>query len=330
MVSSKKLLSIKETAPNIVSVISGSIQRFAGSDDRIVVALSGGVDSVVLLHALTQTGFKHTLSAIHVNHGISANADKWADFCRSYCAGLQVRCECVTVTVGRNTADGLEGAARKARHQVFRRCPTDWIVLGHHRDDQAETLMFNLLRGCGLDGATAIRERNGRLLRPMLSLSRAEVLAYAEAHRLTWCDDESNLDCRHARNFLRHEIFPVLKRRFPTAGKNYAAAAARFAEARELLDDLACSDLSASKGQFPVRVDVLVALGEARARNAMRYLLNRSNVMIPSEAKLRETLRQLCEAAPDRHPSAWFGDHRLYRQNDAVYLDGPVLDCDKS
>ncbi len=180
--------------------------------------------------------------------------------------------------------------------------------------------MFNLLRGTGLAGAAAMRERNGRLLRPLLPVGRAEIESYARQHDLAWIEDESNLDTRHTRNFLRHKVIAVLTQRFPAAQANLAAATARFAEALDLLDALARADLG-SQDDFPLAVERLQTLDEPRARNALRHLLARHEVPIPSEARLREALRQMLTAGADRHPALVLGQHRLLRRRGRIYLE---------
>lgn len=277
------------------------------------------MDSVALLHGLAGLQ-KDGLSALHIHHGISPNADRWAIFCENYARQLGVPFTCTHVVVDCDSADGLEAAARRARHAALAQTGADWIILAHHRDDQAETLLFNLLRGAGMAGAAAMRERNGRLLRPFLSVGRDDVERYAVAHRLDWIEDESNADTRHSRNFLRHRVLAPLIQRFPAAAKNLAGAAARFAEAQDLLDDLARADLG-SVADFPIPVAALQSLDEPRARNVLRYLLNERGVQIPSEARLREGLRQMLSAAADRHPALQLGHHRLTRRRGLIYID---------
>jgi tRNA(Ile)-lysidine synthase len=296
---------------------------------HVVVALSGGIDSFSMLHALLLLGVgrkSYQLSALHVHHGLSPNADQWEGFCRDTCDRLGIPFASQRVTVDQTSKDGLEAAARRVRHAVLSAVDADWVMLGHHRDDQAETLLFNLLRGTGVNGAAAMRERNGRLLRPLLSVSRDDIESYAREHGLKWIDDESNADRRFTRNYLRQEVIPLLQERFPAAAKNISNAASRFAEAHDLLDDLACLDLGKDVGDFPVNLDVLRTLDEPRARNVLRYLLGRHNVQIPSEARLRESLRQMLEAAIDRHPAIVLGRHRLLRRRGWIYLE-PVEPC---
>jgi len=325
MASSRKYRATEETA--LGEAVSASLARHVMPGQRVVVALSGGVDSVVLLHVLADLRTdnrwgKHAyrLSALHVNHGLSPNADHWAVFCEALCASLNVPCECRCVDVDLESHDGLEGAARRARHAAFAQTVNaDWILLAHHRDDQAETLLFNLLRGSGLGGAGAMRERNGRLLRPLLKTTRSMIESYARKRHLEWVEDESNDDTRHARNFLRGCVIPEISRRFPAAGKNLAAAAARFAEAEELLDDLARIDLG-NAASFPVPVATVARLEDRNARNALRYMLKKNGVRIPSESRLREALRQMLAAGVDRHPEVKFGSHVLYRRRGLIHL----------
>jgi tRNA(Ile)-lysidine synthase len=164
-------------------------------------------------------------------------------------------------------------------------------------------------------------ERNGRLLRPLLPVSRKDIVEYANRHGLSWVDDESNADIRYSRNFLRHSILPALRQRFPAAESRLAFAAERFSEAANLLDELALMDLGTYAPEFPLPVELLAGLPEARARNVLRFLLNRSGVGIPSEGRLVEAVRQLVEATPDRHPVLRFGDARLIRRKGFVILE---------
>ncbi len=300
------------------------------SGQHVAVALSGGVDSVSLLHALVHLKSTGTcgcqVSAFHVHHGISPNADLWVEFCRDYSASLSTPFNSVRVTVERVSKDGLEAAARRARHAALAAVDADWIMLAHQRDDQAETLLFNLLRGTGLAGAAAMRECNGRLLRPMLSIGRSEIESYAHQHRLEWVEDEANVDIRFSRNFLRQKVFPELRSYFPAVPENLSKAAARFAEARDLLDDLARLDLGATVVDFPISIVEMRALSEARARNVLRYLLAQRHVPIPSEVRLREALRQVLDAAIDRHPSIVFGQYRILSRRGWIYLE-PAEGC---
>lgn len=298
--------------------VASCLDRHVRGDDRLVVGLSGGIDSVVLLHALKSS---RPVEALHVHHGLSADADRWTLFCGELCDSWAVPLHVVRVVVEQGSDDGLEGAARRARHEAFDEVVAEWLLLGHHRGDRAETLMFNLLRGAGVRGAGAMPERNGRLLRPLLPVGRVDIEAYAKTHELSWIDDHSNADTRFSRNFLRHTILPSLSRRFPAADQRLASAAARFAEAADLLDELAKVDLGSRAAEFPIEIECLVRLSEPRARNLLRYLLACHGVGIPSEERLREALRQFIEAGPDKHPALAFGGHVLRRRAGRIHLE---------
>lgn len=301
-------------------MLEACLERHVHGEARVCIGLSGGVDSVVLLDLLVQCLPPTRLSALHVHHGLSPRADAWERFCQELCRQRSVDFRCVRVEVERGSDDGLEGAARRARHAAFSSTGADWVMLAHHADDQAETLLFNLLRGTGLAGAAAMRERNGRLLRPLLGTSRSEIERHARERGLAWCEDESNADARFSRNFLRGQVFPLLNGRFPAAQRNLGLAAARFAEALDMLDDLARLDLGGTE-DFPVSIESLRSLEEARARNALRFLLARRGVGIPGESRLREGLRQLLDSGPDRHPEVILGNWRLRRWRGSVYLE---------
>ena len=299
------------------------LARHVRPGDRVVVGLSGGIDSVVLLHFLRSKlpNIGATLSAFHVHHGLSANADHWQNFCASLCQGWNLPFAAVCVTVRLDGGEGIEAAARRVRHAAFADAGGDWLVLAHQRGDQAETLLFNLVRGSGLLGAAAMQEcRDGRILRPLLDVSRQAIAAYAARHALEWIDDESNADSQYSRNFLRRQVLPPLLERFPGAERNLAGAARRFGEALALLDELADIDLAGRAAAFPVPARLFAGLSEARGRNLLRYLLAANGCRIPSAARLGEALRQIVGAAPDRHPRIDLGTHILHRCRGEVGL----------
>jgi tRNA(Ile)-lysidine synthase len=242
--------------------MASSRKRLSGSA-RLAVGLSGGLDSVVLLHKLREVP---RVSAIHVHHGLSPNADAWAAFCRRLCRRLGVPLRVKKAKVLKSGA-GLEAAARAARYAVFRKIPVEVIALAHNRDDQAETVLMNLLRGTGLRGASGMARESrfhGKiLLRPLLDTPRREIEAYARQHGLEWIEDESNADESLTRNFIRRRVGPLLERSYPRWKENLARAARHFA--RE----------------------------EARAEELLRKFLQTKGLRAPSEAKLVEMLKQL-------------------------------------
>lgn len=271
MASSRKRPSASE---RVLAAARGLLGGLELGGRRLAVGLSGGVDSVVLLHVLRALAPEHgyRLRAIHVHHGLSPNADAWSRFCAALCRRWSVPLAIRRVKVSR-AGRGLEAAAREARYAAYRRLRADAIALGHQLDDQAETVLLNLLRGAGLAGASGMpasgRLGGKRLLRPLLGVPREAIAAYATAHGLEWIEDESNFDEALARNYLRRRVAPLLARRFPRWRECLARAARHFASR------------------------------DADANRMLREFLARRGLRAPSEKKLAEMLRQLVNAGHD-------------------------------
>ena len=371
----------------------------AGSS--ILLGLSGGVDSVVLLHLLQQLSphYSWHLGALHVHHGISPKADSWAAFCADLCARYSVplQVEHVDITPLR-AAHGIEAAARKLRHAAFATQSCDFVALAHHADDQAETLLLQLLRGAGVRGVSAMpllanmsfphrRESSelfkldsrlrgsddagfihglpenictGSVVRPLLHCSRQEILDYAAANSLQWIEDESNADDNYPRNFLRHRVLPLLSEKFPAYRNTLARSAQHFAEASELLDDLARLDasdsfpspscgrgasarnslsakedakLSGARGEGDkFRLDVLrlQSLSQPRAKNLLRYFLHSLGAPMPQAVQLDDMLQQLCGAREDAAVCISYGGWQVHRYQGRVYALRALGEFDQS
>jgi tRNA(Ile)-lysidine synthase len=286
------------------------------------------MDSVALLSVLAglAAGMRFALRAVHVNHGISSNAGRWAEFCAALCARLAVPLEVAQVDIAPYRDLGLEGAARKARYEVFSRVDADFVVLAQHRDDQTETLLLRLLRGAGLRGLAAMRAwrpiagGSARLLRPLLEVARAEIEEFARARGLEWIEDESNADTARRRNFLRHRVLPAIEEQFPAARAAIARAAGHLAEAGELLDAMAQNDLRECGEGGAVDVPALLGLGEPRARNVLRYWCDIHGIEPLAAARLGELLRQLKESRVDARSALSAGTWRLLRYRDRLHL----------
>lgn len=289
------------------------------------MGFSGGLDSTVLLHAtsrlVSDAGLR--LSALHVHHGLSSNADAWADSCRKFCESLGIPITILQVDVPVRSGEGLEAAARRLRHKALSGHSARWILLAHHADDQAETVLHNLLRGTGVRGAAAMPELRDRILRPLLGLGRDVLAGYAKSHQLTWIDDESNADLRYTRNFLRQRVMPAIASRFPRAGEQLAAAAAHFGETEALLDDLAVLDLGTCRPEFPLPLALFRQLSDARARNLLRAMLGWHKVQPPDERRLKEFVRQLRTAGKDRHPRLDLFRYSLWGEAGSLNFKGP-------
>jgi len=297
---------------------------------RVVVGVSGGADSVALLHALAQVAprLSVTLSALHVHHGLSAHADDWARSCSEQCRALGVPLVQARVHVRRRSNRGLEGAAREARYAVFRQQQADAIALAHHADDQAETLLLQLLRGAGVRGLSAmpacrvLDPATGlRLVRPWLRLTRARIRHYAQTAGLSWIEDESNSDPAFDRSFLRLRILPELTVRFPGLVETLGRAAENLADAAQLLEDLAASDAQQVPAGDALPVSALTALSPARRRNLLRWFLERQRLPPPTRDQLEEALRQTLAARPDAQLRVKLGAVWLRRHRGNLYLE---------
>ncbi|MBC7785891.1 MAG: tRNA lysidine(34) synthetase TilS [Methylophilaceae bacterium] len=246
----------------------------------LLLAYSGGLDSTVLLHLLVN--LRHTLNfdldAEHIHHGLSGNADNWAEFCLLTCSTLNIPLKTTYVKIAANNDLGIEAAARQLRYDALFESNADYICLAHHEDDQAETLLLQLARGAGVKGlsAMAATDVQRRLLRPLLNISRVDLLEYAQQNNLTWIEDESNQDTKFDRNFIRHSIMPVLNTRYPAIAKTLARSAAHIAEAANLLDDLAVIDAQGVVKSDALSIAGLQAVSANRARNLLRWWITRT------------------------------------------------------
>jgi tRNA(Ile)-lysidine synthase len=308
--------------------VSASLQA-SGLDHkcRIAVGLSGGIDSVVLLHLLRR-GLRispQRLSAIHVNHQISVHAGSWAAQCRRYCRELGVRLKVAKVDVKRGNS--TEAAARDARYGVFDSGGADVIALAHNRDDQAETVLLQLLRGAGprgLAGMPFYRAGVPSLWRPLLDTPRSVIEAYARHHRLVWVEDDSNEDRTYLRNFVRHDVLPLIGCKVAGASAVLARAARLQAEASDLLDALAKQDIGGEVSDHGIDVSVLQQLPSHRARNALRYFLRCRDVTMPDAVRLEEALRQACDAREDARVCVNIGDVELRRFRGTLHIVRPL------
>jgi tRNA(Ile)-lysidine synthase len=294
--------------------VSSLIAPLLSPNSTILIGLSGGVDSVVLLHMLDalSSRFSWQLSALHVHHGISQNADKWAEFCTNLCSAHRIPLRIEYVDVAPLRSHGIEAAARKLRHAALARQSCDFVALAHHADDQAETLLLQLLRGSGVRGVSAMpllakRVGSPDIMRPLLHVSRQEILDYASAHKLRWIEDESNAEDTHPRNFLRHRVMPVLAETFPAYRDTLSRSARHFAEAANLLDELAKQDAVQTVEGETLAVAALQALSPQRAKNLLRYFLHSLGAPMPQAAQLDDMLRQLCSSRKDANVCVTYG-----------------------
>ncbi|MBK8741599.1 MAG: tRNA lysidine(34) synthetase TilS [Betaproteobacteria bacterium] len=300
-------------SPDIAAALRASARRHVAAGSCIVVALSGGVDSIVLLHGLValRSELALDLRGVHINHGLSPNADAWERFCVETCATLGVSCTVVRLGLVRRAGESLEAQARTARYAALERAALELgagvIALAQHVDDQAETVLLQLLRGAAAKGLAGMAEwrrpRHGCChWRPLLHSNRMDIVDSARARGLRWIEDESNADPSHKRNFLRTQVLPRLQDGFPGYRTSLSRSAANAAEAAQLLDQLADLDAEAIAGGERLPVAALRKLGGLRTGNLLRRILAQRGIAVPAGERLREFIRQAFEAREDRHP----------------------------
>ena len=316
---------------NSVSV-NGLQRRFqkqlakVSSIQHWVVALSGGLDSMVLLELASRCLSAKQLTVLHVNHQLQANADEWELFCAQQAErrGLSFHAEKVQLQSG-----SVETAARNARYAVFENAVSSkaCLLLAHHGDDQAETLLFRLLRGAGVRGMSAMPFQRalgeGMLLRPLLEHSRSQLESWAVQEGLSWVDDPSNSDTQYDRNFLRQQVLPLLTQRWPQVSERLNVTANHLADAEVLLEELAQIDLEVCLvlGHTLSLVE-LVKLSERRQVNVLRYWCRQLGIQI-SEVQLC-SLRGLIDAAADSQPELLLGDLVIRRYRSKLFVE-PVV-----
>lgn len=298
------------------------------------VAYSGGLDSHVLLHLVAQLPTLRpdiSLRAIHINHGLQAESGGWAEHAQSICAELEVPLTVVNVDVDAKHADGPEAAARLARYAAFAEhlISGEHMLLAQHCDDQAETFLLQALRGSGPDGLASIPKKRtfaqGFMSRPLLNCSREQLEGYAEAQGLQYIHDGSNDDTRFDRNYLRHEIMPRLKQRWPAATRTLARSANRSSAASQTLLGLAQEDLKQVRlrGVPELSVSEIKSLSRERAYNVLRLWVRQSGLRMPRLQDLAEVHKQLVMSRADSQGIVNVRDYEFRRHKDRLYLLPP-------
>jgi len=306
----------------------------------LVIAYSGGVDSQVLLYALASLKakalLKNTITVCHVNHGLSENAQQWQAFATQQCQQVNLPLVVFQVDIQAQAQQSLEALARDARYNSLQSTSlsSSIILTGHHSDDQAETFLLALKRGSGLKGLSAMvaetQQGKDLLVRPFLAISRAQIIEYANAHNLTWVEDESNVDTRFDRNFIRQKVMPLITKRWPSMVNTINRSSDHCREGQLLLDELAAEDLilcqqhtvtnsKNAKTSKILSVKALQQLSTARFNNLIRYFLAHNRCLMPSTEQLNQ-LKQQLNASSDKNPAVKVGENYFRRYKSALYL----------
>ena len=307
---------------------SSVIGQYGSSEGQLVVALSGGVDSRVLLSlaARYQKEFKKPCIAIHVHHGLSSNADHWAKQCRLWCIEEGVLFHLEKVRLEKQ-GKSIEESAREARYQALEShlvCG-DLLLTGQHRDDQLETFLLALKRGSGPKGLSSMAQctpyADAKLVRPMLQASREEIESYAQMHNLAWVEDESNQDTRFDRNFLRHQVIPSLTERWPHFTKSVQRSAELCAEQESLLDELLSEHIEKSVYQDEsIDIAQLAAMSPLVRARVLRMWLNKLQAKMPSRDQLELIWHEVAMSRNDANPILSLAEGQVRRFNHRLYL----------
>ena len=296
---------------------------------RYLLAFSGGLDSTVLLHLLAsiRDQIQTEVTAIHIDHGLQQESSAWSGHCSDLCRQLDVPLKNVSLSLQPVTGESLEALARDARYSVIQQLlqPQEILLTAHHRDDQAETLLLNLMRGSGVKGLAAmpaIRHfGEGWLARPLLGISRSQIEAYAIEHKLKWIDDPSNALTDFNRNYLRHEIMPRLTQRWPAAAASVADSASHLGESALLLEqesDKLLQGMIATPGRLLLKP--LLQQPHAWQKLLLRHWLQQLGLPPPPAKRLAEFVQQLTVDS-QRIPQISWGDVELRRYNSLLYAD---------
>ncbi len=300
---------------------------------RYRIAYSGGRDSHVLLHLLASLGERlpAPISALHIDHGLQAGSAEWHHHCELTCAELGVDLQFSKLHLQPQPGESLEAQARQARYAALGAGMTTGEILltAHHQEDQAETVLLQLLRGAGPSGLSAIPRLAqfppGYHARPLLGVPRQEIEEYALRHRLRWVEDPSNSDTRFDRNFLRQQVMPLLQGRWPAMARTFSRSAAHCADAQEVIDALAAEDLRAiADDGGRLSVGGLLQLPPARARALLRSWIKQAGMPLPDTVHLDRILREVSGAAKDRNPHVHWPGAEVRRYRNRLFLMPPL------
>ena len=323
-------MSAELPAESLPDLVAATLDRLLPDwrERPLLLAFSGGPDSTALLlavHDLLDESGRERLRAAHVNHGLHGESGNWAEHCEARAGALGISLACREVEV-KTDGRGVEAAARRARYEALAELmkPGECLLTAHHQDDQWETLLLRMLRGTGIAGLAGIRERRrfgrGWLLRPLLDVPRKDLRAWLERKGETCIEDPSNADTGYDRSFLRKEVLPLMRGRWPGGGATAGRMARLAGETRELLRDLAEQDGRGIARSDNIDCAGLLKLSPARRANLLRERLTVLGIAAPSEARLNAALDMLLNAAADRRPEARWGGVRLLRRRGRIFI----------
>jgi len=314
-------------ALSMLAAIVSEIEKRLQYCDHIYLGFSGGLDSCVLLHALSKSEYlKPKITAVHVHHGLSAHATAWQQWAQALCLQWDIAFYSQSVFVEQKNSKSLEEAAREARYHVFEslmQSSKDVMLLAHHQNDQAETVLLHLLRGSGVGGLAGMPVwrplKKGFLYRPFLNIGREKLEVYAELHQLDWIDDESNQDCRFDRNFIRHTIVPLLKERWPAVTANLARTTRHCAWARDRVSEWAVNELNTLLDNRRLKLSRFRDYTKEAQMELLREWIKQEGFRLPGFDKLKRIVEEVVPARRDANPLVKWEGCEIRRYQDYLY-----------
>ena len=315
-----------------MSVILNKLREclsYIEANKSISIAYSGGIDSTVLLHAAKRVckDSGHTLTAIHIDHQLHADSQQWSQHCTDQCLALNIQIKTICVDVQQFSQHGVEGAARAARYQAFENALADNEVLltAHHADDQIETILLQLFRGSGVHGLTGCAPTrvvgNAVLIRPLLEVTRQQIEFYAEQNHLQWRDDPSNDSLVHDRNYLRHQVMPLLHVRWKGLRETITRSSQWQSESAEMLDQLAKLDASdALDAERALNVNKLTRLTNTRLKNVLRWWIREAGCLVPSADVLERVIIDAINSRRDCEACIRWQNNEIRKYREQLYL----------
>ena len=295
----------------------------------ICIAYSGGIDSTVLLHAasLVCANSGHSLKAIHINHQIHIDSNHWSQHCIDQCQMLNIKVNTICVDVQQFSQHGAEGAAREARYQAFENAldENDVLFTAHHADDQIETILLQLFRGAGVHGLAGCAQTRAidkaLLVRPLLEISREEIECYAKHNQLQWRDDPSNHCLVHDRNYLRHEVMPLLNARWQGLRETIARSSQWQSESAQMLESLAQLDVAdLIDKDLSLCIKKLTKLNNARLKNVLRWWIREAGCQVPSADVLERVIHDAIDSRSDCEACIRWRNNEVRKYRGQLYL----------
>jgi len=316
--------------------VSKLVQRLHNTNKVVefCVAYSGGMDSHVLLQSISVVSLHFPLiklRAVHINHGLSSDANIWAKHCADICRKLAIEINIISVKVHLKSGESPEALAREARYGAFRSIlrAHECLLTAQHQDDQAETLLLQLLRGSGPQGLASMPEfapfAGGYIARPLLTLTREQIFEYAQEQNLSWVEDASNKELSYSRNYLRHEVIPLIKKRWPAFSKTVSRSAQLCAEAQHIIEiDSHAGMQDVLLDKQTLSVSALNAIDEIKRKNIVRYWIKELRLPGPTQAGMQQIINSVINASRTATPLVAWPGCEIRRYQDRLYAMPPL------